>query len=47
MSELELRDKIAIVTGGAGGIGTCIASAYAKAGANGYRHRCLRSRAGG
>ena len=34
MSELELRDKIAIVTGGAGGIGTCIASAYAKAGAN-------------
>jgi len=25
---------VAIVTGGAGGIGTCIATAYAKAGAN-------------
>ena len=34
MSGLELRDKIAIVTGGAGGIGTCIALEYAKAGAN-------------
>lgn len=34
MSKFELRDKIAIVTGGAGGIGTCIALEYARAGAN-------------
>ncbi|HUV44912.1 MAG TPA: glucose 1-dehydrogenase [Dehalococcoidales bacterium] len=34
MSLFELKDKIAIVTGGAGGIGTCIALQYAKAGAN-------------
>jgi len=34
MSKYELQDKIAIVTGGAGGIGTCIAIGYAKAGAN-------------
>jgi len=33
MSDLELQDKVAIVTGGAGGIGTAIAMAYAKAGA--------------
>jgi len=33
MTELQMKDKVAIVTGGAGGIGTCIASAYAKAGA--------------
>ncbi|HJN50691.1 MAG: SDR family NAD(P)-dependent oxidoreductase [Pseudomonadales bacterium] len=29
----QLKDKVAIVTGGAGGIGTCIAMEYAKAGA--------------
>ena len=34
MSQFELRDKIAIVTGGAGGIGERIALEYAKAGAN-------------
>jgi len=34
MSRFELQDKIAIVTGGAGGIGTCIAMEYAKAGAS-------------
>jgi len=34
MSLFELKDKIAIVTGGAGGIGTCIASEYARAGAS-------------
>jgi len=34
MSRFDLQGKIAIVTGGAGGIGTCIALAYAKAGAN-------------
>ena len=34
MSKFGLQDKIAIVTGGAGGIGTCIALEYAKAGAN-------------
>lgn len=34
MSKFELQDKIAIVTGGAGGIGTCIAMEYARAGAN-------------
>jgi len=34
MSKFELQGKIAIVTGGAGGIGTCIALAYARAGAN-------------
>ena len=33
MSELVLKDKVAIVTGGAGGIGTCIAIECAKAGA--------------
>lgn len=34
MSKFELQEKIAIVTGGAGGIGTCIAMEYARAGAN-------------
>jgi len=34
MSEFELQDKIAIVTGGAGGIGSSIAMEYARAGAN-------------
>lgn len=34
MSKFELQDRIAIVTGGAGGIGTCIAMEYARAGAN-------------
>ena len=34
MSLFGLQDKIAIVTGGAGGIGTCIALEYARAGAN-------------
>ncbi len=34
MSKFELKDKIVIITGGAGGIGTCIALEYAKAGAN-------------
>jgi len=34
MPDSELQDKIAIVTGGAGGIGTCISLAYARAGAS-------------
>jgi gluconate 5-dehydrogenase len=34
VSEFELKDKIAIVTGGAGGIGTRIALEYAKSGAH-------------
>ncbi|HEY90718.1 MAG TPA: glucose 1-dehydrogenase [Dehalococcoidia bacterium] len=34
MSVFELQDKIAIVTGGAGGIGSSIAMEYARAGAN-------------
>jgi 3-oxoacyl-[acyl-carrier protein] reductase len=34
MSKFDLQDKVAIVTGGAGGIGTCIAMEYARAGAN-------------
>jgi len=34
MSKFELKDKIAIVTGGAGGIGTCITLEFAKAGTN-------------
>ncbi len=33
ISIFELQDKVAIVTGGAGGIGRCIALEYAKAGA--------------
>jgi NAD(P)-dependent dehydrogenase (short-subunit alcohol dehydrogenase family) len=33
MSKFEIQDKVAIVTGGAGGIGTCIAKEYASAGA--------------
>lgn len=34
LSKFELKGKTAIVTGGAGGIGTCIAMEYARAGAN-------------
>jgi len=34
MSKFDLQDKVAIVTGGAGSIGTCIAMECAKAGAN-------------
>jgi gluconate 5-dehydrogenase len=34
MSKFSLEGKTAIVTGGAGGIGTCIALEYARAGAN-------------
>jgi len=34
MSKFELPDKIAIITGGAGSMGTCIALEFAKAGAN-------------
>ena len=34
MSKFELHGKTAIVTGGAGGIGTCIAMEYARSGAN-------------
>jgi len=34
MSAFELKDKIAIVTGGATGIGKCISLAYAEAGAH-------------
>jgi gluconate 5-dehydrogenase len=34
VSELNLQDKVAIVTGGAGGIGTRIALEYAKSGAH-------------
>jgi NAD(P)-dependent dehydrogenase (short-subunit alcohol dehydrogenase family) len=34
MSKFELQDKVAIVTGGAGGIGSAIALAYAEAGAH-------------
>jgi 3-oxoacyl-[acyl-carrier protein] reductase len=34
MSKFELQDKTAIVTGGAGAIGSCIAMEYARAGAN-------------
>ena len=34
MSKFDLQDKIAIVTGGAGGIGSAIALAYAEAGAH-------------
>lgn len=33
MSKLKLSDKVAIVTGGAGGIGSAIAKIYAEAGA--------------
>ncbi len=33
MSRFELKDKVAIVTGGAGGIGTAISKAYVDAGA--------------
>ena len=33
MSKFEIQGKVAIVTGGAGGIGTCIAKEYASAGA--------------
>ena len=33
MSKFDLTDRVTIVTGGAGGIGTCIAKAYAEAGA--------------
>ena len=32
MSRFDIKDKVAIITGGAGGIGTCIAQEYAKAG---------------
>ncbi len=34
MSKFELQNKVAIITGGAGGIGQCIALEYARAGAN-------------
>ena len=34
MSKLDLTDRVAVVTGGAGGIGTCIAKSYAEAGAS-------------
>lgn len=33
MGKLELKDKVAIVTGGAGGIGTCIVRSFNEAGA--------------
>ncbi|MYJ74161.1 MAG: alcohol dehydrogenase, partial [Gammaproteobacteria bacterium] len=33
MSDYELEDKVAIVTGGAGGIGTHISLEFARAGA--------------
>ena len=33
MSKFELKDKVAVVTGGAGGIGTAISATYADAGA--------------
>ncbi len=33
MTRLDLTDRVAIVTGGAGGIGACIARSYAEAGA--------------
>ena len=33
MTRFELKDKVAIVTGGAGGIGTCITRAFTEAGA--------------
>jgi|TARA_B100001971_G_C18182960_1_gene533931 NAD(P)-dependent dehydrogenase (short-subunit alcohol dehydrogenase family) len=33
VSRFEIKDKVAVVTGGAGGIGTCISQAYANAGA--------------
>ncbi len=34
MSKFEIKDKVAIVAGGAGGIGTSISMEYARAGAN-------------